>query len=285
MPSLQSAVIQQVPSGVELQTLAKTGDWYRVNLPPDEDELVLSGYVHHSIVNEIYESVQPAMGPEEPEEEPEIIEEAEPKPEPEKEIEPPAKTAKSGFSLWIGGGAGYTLPSESHFEKGMSFGGTLGLQLLKYFAIEVRIPYFQSDIAESFGGLSSGQLRNLTFMLSVQARYPLSDKFVPYLAGGGDYHWNKFNLNDTIKNTWNDLGFTIEEKVDHSFGFHVGAGIDYFLWRNIALNADVRYYTATLKGTWSLADQISRQKISGTIEGMKLNSIQAGISVKFFLGR
>jgi opacity protein-like surface antigen len=286
MPSLQSAVINRIPSGVELKALAKTGNWYRVNLPPNEDGFVLSGYVHHSIVTEIYESVLPVVEPEEPEEEPEIIEEEpEPVPESEKEIKSPRQTEKSGLSLWIGGGAGYTLPSESHFEKGMSFGGTLGLEIMKYLALEVRIPYFQSDVAESLGGLGSGQLRNLTFMLSVQARYPLTARLVPYLVGGGDYHWNKFSLNDGIKNYWNNLGFTAEENFDHSFGFHVGAGLDFFLLRNIALNVDVRYYMANLKGTWSMADQINQQEVSGPIESLKLNSIQAGISVKFFLGR
>ena len=107
--------------------------------------------------------------------------------------------------------------------------------------------------------------------------------FLFILSGKRDL--NKFSLNDAIKNSWSDLGFTIEEKVDHSFGFHAGAGIDFFLLRSIALNVDVRYYSANLKGTWSIADQISQQEVSGTIREMKLNSIQAGISVKFFLGR
>ena len=286
MPSLQSTVIHQVPSGVELRALAKTGKWFRVNLPPNEDGFVLSGYIHHSIVSEIYESVQPVVEPEEPEEEPEIIEkDPESIPKPEKEMEPATRTEKRGLSLWIGGGGGYTLPSESRFEKGMSIGGTLGLEIMKYLAVELRIPYFQSEVAESFEGLSSGQLRNLTFMLSLQARYPLNDRFIPYLVGGWDYHLNKFILNEGIKNSWNNLGFTIEENVDHSFGFHAGAGIDFFLMRDIALNVDVRYYTANLKGTRSISNQVTQQEVLGVIENIKLNSIQAGISVKFFLRR
>ncbi len=286
MPSLQSAVIHQVPSGVELKALAKTGNWYRVDLPPNEDGLVLSGYIHHSIVNEIYASVQPVVELEEPEVVPEIKgEDPGATREPEKEIDLLHQTEKSGLSLWMGGGAGYNLPAESRFEKGMSIGGTLGLEIMKYLAIEIRIPYFRIEVVESFEGLSAGQLQNLTFMLSLQARYPLGDQFVPYLVGGGDYHLNKFILNNGIKNSWNDLGFTLEENVDHSFGFHAGAGLDFFLMRNIALNVDVRYFTANLNGTWRIVDQTTQQEISGPIESMRLNSIQAGISVKFFLGR
>ncbi len=286
MPTLQSSVIDRAPSGVELETLAKTGKWYRVNLPPNEEGYVLSGYVHQSIVNEIYESVLPAGESEEPEAEQDTIgEEPEPVPEPEKQVEPPPQTEMSGRPFWIGAGAGYTLPFESRLAKGMSFGGTLGLEIIKYLALEFRFPYFRSEVTESFGGLDSGQLRNLTFMLSVQVRYPLNDQLVPYLVGGGDYHLNKFNINEGIEDSWNDLGFTIEENVDHSIGFHVGAGFDYFLLKNIALNVDVRYYSAKLKGTWSIANQISQQEVTGNIEDIKLDSIQAGISFKFFLGR
>lgn len=284
MPSLQSAVIHQLPSGVELKTLARAGNWYRVNLPPNESGIVLSGYIHHSIVDEIYESVQPAV---EPEEKP-VIMEKEPVPaiEPEKKVEPAVvQTAASGLPLWIGGGAGYTLPSESRFAKGINFGGTVGLEIMKHLALELRVPYFQSNVSGSFEGLSSGQLKNLSFMLSVQARYPLNDQLVPYIVGGGDYHWNKFSLDDAVKSSWNDLGFTMEEKVSHSFGFHIGAGVDFFVWPNIALNLDVRYFTANLNGTWSLINQANQQQTTGNIESMKLNSMQAGISIKFFLGR
>jgi opacity protein-like surface antigen len=286
MPSLKSTVINQVPSGVELETLAKTGNWYRVNLPPNEDGFVLSGYVHHSIVEEIYESVQPAVEPEKPEEEPKAKEE-EPEvvPEPEKQLEPPVKREKKGLPLWIGGGAGFTMPVESRMQKGLSFGGTLGVEIMKFLALELRIPYFQSNVVESFDGLSSGRLRNFNFMLSMQVRYPLNDALVPYLVGGGDYHWNSFSLNDTVEKYWNDMGFTIEENVDHSFGFHAGAGLDFFLLNNVALNVDIRYYTANLEGTRIISDQASLQEVSGPVETMKLNSIQAGISVKFFLGR
>jgi len=45
---------------------------------------------------------------------------------------------------------------------------------------------------------------------------------------------------------------------------------------------DVRYYTASLTGKRTLADQISQEMTSGTIDNMKLNSLQAGISVKIF---
>lgn len=285
MPTTKSSVISQVLSGVALKTLAKTGNWYRVNLAPNKEGLVLSGYIHHNIVNEIFETVvPPPPEPEKiPEKEPEVVEE-EAEPEPEEILEiPPKRTSSIGEYFWVGGGAGYTMPSESYFGKGMNIGGTFGFGVMKHLAVELRVPYFQSDVNGTAGGLSSGRLSSLSLMLSIQARYPIKNRYVPYLVAGGDYHLNKFSLNEEITNSWNNLGFNIEESVDHTFGFHFGAGLEYFLLENVALNLDVRYYTANLTGKRILTGQISEEITSTSIGNMKLNSLQAGISVKLFL--
>jgi opacity protein-like surface antigen len=257
-----------------------------VNLAPNKDGIVLSGYIHQNIVDEIYETVVPPPEPEKtPEKEPEVIEEeeeAEPEPEPVKEIRTFHKSTVGKY-YWVGGGAGYTMPSESHFGKGINFNGTFGFGVMKHLAIELRVPYFQRDVIGTADGLSSGRLSSLSLMLSVQGRYPVKDRFVPYLEAGGDYHLNTFRLNEEIIHFWNDRSMNIQENVDHTFGFHFGGGLDVFLMENIALNVDVRYYTANLTGKRTLANQNNQETTSGTIDNLKLNSLQAGISVKLFL--
>jgi outer membrane protein W len=283
MPTTQSSIIHQARSGVELIHIAKTGNWHRVNLAPNNEGIVLSGYIHKNIVDEIYETVAPPPEPKKiPEKEPEVIEEeAKPEPESVQEI-PTLQTSSQGKYYWVGGGAGYTMPSESHFGKGINFSGTLGFGVTKHLAMELRVPYFQRDVIGTADGLSSGRLSSLSLMLSVQGRYPIKNRIVPYLVAGGDYHLNTFSLNEEIVNSWNNLGFNIHESVDHTFGFHFGAGLDFFLIENIVLNMDVRYYTANLTGERTLANQ-NGQETSGKIGNMQLNSLQAGISLKLFL--
>jgi opacity protein-like surface antigen len=288
MPSLKSDVIHQLPFGVDLKPLAKSGNWYRVNLPPNPDGIILSGYIHDSIVNETFE--KQVLAPPEPEEPPEsefeiLEEEPEPAPEHSQEIQSAVRTGKTVPLFWIGGGSGYTMPSESNFEKGLNFGGTLGFGVTRHLAVELRVPYYQSNVTGSTGGLSAGQFQTLSFALSVQARYPIKNRIIPYVVAGGDYHLNKFTLDNDIVNSWNAMGFNIEESVDHTFGFHFGGGIDLFISRSLALNFDVRYSTASLKGDWRLADTISQVETTGPIENIKLNFIQAEIGVKFFLNR
>jgi len=288
MPSLKSDVIHQLPFGVDLKPLAKSGNWYRVNLPPNPDGITLSGYIHDSIVNETFEKqILAPPEPEEPQEsEPKIpVEEPEPAPEPSQEIQPAVRTGITLPPFWIGGGAGYTMPSESNFEKGINFGGTLGFGITRYLAVELRVPYYQSNVTGSIGGLSTGQFQSISLSLSVQARYPIKSLIIPYLVAGGNYFLNKFTLDNEIVNSWNAMGINIEENVDHAFGFHFGGGIDLFIMKSLALNLDVRYSTASMKGDWRLADTISQEETTGPIENIKLNSIQAGISVKFFFNR
>ncbi len=283
MPTTTSPIIHQVHSGVELEHVAKITNWHRVNLAPNEEGIVLSGYIHKNIVDEIFETVvPPEPEPEElPEKEPEIAEK-ESEPEPVQEV-PILRKSSIGKYYWVGGGAGYTMPSQSYFAKGLNFSGTLGIGLMKHLAIELRIPYFQRNVSGTDGGLSSGRLSSLSLMLSVQGRYPIQNRYVPYIVAGGDYHLNKFSLDEEITHAWNDLGFSIQERVDHTFGLHFGLGVDVFLLQNIVLNMDARYYTANLTGSRTLAHQISQETSSGAINSMKLNSLQAGISIKLFL--
>ncbi|HDZ26014.1 hypothetical protein LCGC14_0531930 [marine sediment metagenome] len=54
-PDFISEIIHQVQLGISLQAVGKTGEWYLVNLPPDEEGLIISGYIHQSFLQEIQE--------------------------------------------------------------------------------------------------------------------------------------------------------------------------------------------------------------------------------------
>jgi len=130
--------------------------------------------------------------------------------------------------------------------------------------------------------LSKGKLSVMPIQLSIQARFPISWRFLPYLVGGGGYYLNRFNLDQEITDAWDALGFDIEEKVENAIGYHIGAGIDLFISKNIALNADVRYFITKIKGSWTLTDQIIGTETSGDLEDLNLNSLVFGGGLKFY---
>jgi len=49
-PDVKSQAIGRVPSGTILNLLSKEGEWYRINLPLEKGGILLSGYVHQSLV-------------------------------------------------------------------------------------------------------------------------------------------------------------------------------------------------------------------------------------------
>jgi hypothetical protein len=80
-PDLGSPVIGQVAKGTILESTGKVGDWYAVNLPPDEDGIVVSGYLHLSTVEVTSDAGEAA-------------EAAEPPPAPRARTSPPARPAR-----------------------------------------------------------------------------------------------------------------------------------------------------------------------------------------------
>lgn len=90
-PSLESAVVGRAPMGAIFKVLEKKGEWFKVNLPPDEDGFIITGYIHSSIVEIVtYEKIEEKNEPEtEKKEEKEVTKKAEEKGEEEKEARKP----------------------------------------------------------------------------------------------------------------------------------------------------------------------------------------------------
>lgn len=55
-PNTQSAILSRIPLGGILDVIKKEGDWYYVKLPPDEKGIVVTGYIHQSIVEVVEET-------------------------------------------------------------------------------------------------------------------------------------------------------------------------------------------------------------------------------------
>ena len=106
---------------------------------------------------------------------------------------------------------------------------------------------------------------------------------MPYLSFGGSYTINNFTLDEDAYKAWYLLGFEIEETIKDMFGYHCGAGLDFFLIENIALNIDLKYNFAKTSGTWTMKELMTGLSIAGDSDNIKLNSlfILAGLKLYF----
>ena len=219
-------------------------------------------------------TIIPVLSPKTEEKKPTIIPVSLPKTDVPKEI-------KIKPTFFIGLQAGYAMPLENIYSRGLQYSGSICLRISKNVSVELSGLSFQSDVEGNPEALSKGKLSVMSIELSIQARFPISGRFVPYLLGGGGYYLNRINLDKEIPEAWDTLGFDIEEKVENALGYHYGAGIDLFFTKNIALNANFRYCIAKIKGSWTLTDQISGTKTSGDLGDLNLDSLMFGAGLKF----
>jgi outer membrane protein W len=171
--------------------------------------------------------------------------------------------------------------STPKYGSGPSFGGTLMLGITKNIALEVRTSRFQGAVPGETNGLSKGRLITMPIQLSLQVRIPVGSRIVPYILGGGGYFLNDFKIDSTIASGWSAVGFTINEDIEGSAGFHFGTGLDFLLSSHVGLNVDVRYSFTAAKGTWKLIDKYGVAQETGSLPDLKINPLAAGLGIRF----
>lgn len=58
-PTTQSAIVSKVPLGALLDVIKKEGNWYLVKLPVSEKGIVVTGYIHQTIIEVLEETEEP----------------------------------------------------------------------------------------------------------------------------------------------------------------------------------------------------------------------------------
>jgi len=181
-------------------------------------------------------------------------------------------------TMGLGLEAGYIIPSDDNFGKTPAFGLSFFYSLSKQFRVELKGYFSPIDVENNPEGLSAGTLNVIPLQLSLQYRLSISRRFIPYAGAGVGYYLNNFSVESNDQ--WQNLGFDISEEADSVFGYHFGAGIDYFIKSNMAVNIDIRYCIASFDGSYTITEEVSGISQSGNIEG-DLNHIFFGIGIKF----
>lgn len=189
-----------------------------------------------------------------------------------------SETSNKSRTMGIGLEAGYVMPSEDNFGKSPGFGLSFYYSLSKQFRVELKGYFSPVSVENDPEGLSAGTLNAIPLQLSLQYRLRISRHFIPYLGAGVGYYLNQFSLEDSAQ--WQNLGFDINEEVNSVFGYHFGAGIDYFIKPNMAVNIDVRYCIASFDGSFTITEELSGISHGGNIEG-DLNHLSFGAGIKF----
>jgi outer membrane protein W len=183
-----------------------------------------------------------------------------------------------GKTMGLGLEAGYVMPREDNYGKTPAFGLSFFYSLNKQLRVELKGYFSPIDVENDPEGLSAGTLNVIPLQLSLQYRLRISRRFIPYVGAGVGYYLS--NLSVENSDEWQRLGFNINQEVDSSLGYHFGAGIDYFINSNMAINVDARYCIASFDGSYTITEEVSGISHGGNIEG-EHNHLFFGAGIKF----
>jgi len=189
------------------------------------------------------------------------------------------------------------------------------LNLSKYFALEFGYDQFKAgtlnhafsaegvDYAEHDPRFNDGNIKWDSFMLALQFRWPHFHKsFVPYVLGGVSYiktSWERENWYyygfpyPWVYDDWTSRGNRpqdypnggyrrIYDVEDHTLGTLLGIGVDYFIWKKLALNLDLRYQWAKVNFNYKLAFDDGQTVIHNEPRSFMLDSWIIGLGLKYF---
>lgn len=263
-PDLKSSVISKPPLGVILESDKKVGEWFRVNLPPDENGFIVTGYIHSSIVEIMDEEALDKK---------EVKEKPVPPPKPSK---PPGYPPSPGLEIGVkfSGGMSYLLigdpnsylvgredslldwarvlnyTHEGEFKKlhwGSDFEGDVIVYLTPQLGVSIGSGYIYGKKGKDAGKItgtrvpssitdtSTVEMKASAIPIRLGAYYylPVSSKNRFFLNGGVGYYFAKLSI--AYRTVWNGSEYTKEQEASgKGIGFQGGIGFEYDISKNIA---------------------------------------------------
>jgi hypothetical protein len=266
-PSLESPVVGAAAQGEVFEAQGKTDGWFMVNLPPDKKGMVISGYIHSSIVEVLPEETKGEAeikkGTTAPSEPPAMI-----PPSQAKSDEPAPSGGGVGFAVNISGGTSYFILGDLNDSfagdrqsvndnatpgsvkgsiKDLHYGMDVGVSFVVYpvrrFGVEVGLEYLSATRRNEinwmdalFGeveGIRKFEVSAVPLKIGICYDVPLSSKFSLGLHAGGAYSLARFKETSAYLTPAEDS----DVKADVSkgcFGFY--GGVDFRLRLSPALS-------------------------------------------------
>lgn len=270
--SIDSMIISQVPLGAVFEASEKTGDWYKVALPPDEQGFVVNGYIH-TIDVEVVATQKPEMAQAYP-----TVPKTRPQQPAAKEVEQvfrPSRESNIQFGLKLMGGGDYFLIGDLNnylqgrqdylgdhssitdvvgsyepLKYGYSFGTEFFIDFTPHIGIGIGAGYFQvnkkSDVDRTYNYHIAmddpdffsivetiyPQIKAIPLTFSLNFGLPMGSVVKLRLSGGIGYY-----LGTVVWDYQEETKYT-ENKMDweaksNAVGFHGSLGIDFNLGERI----------------------------------------------------
>lgn len=164
-----------------------------------------------------------------------------------------------GFNL--SASLGYAMPTTDEYSNSFTFRFGAGYALTESLTLDLGISRFKSDIDHEMDSpppntIADGALKVTPVVMSIQFRRPVPQFFSTiYALAGIGYYFVDYSWDGSSKEYFGqveELYGPAIQSVSDSFGFNLGAGMDYPVSTHFALNMEAQYIILSpeAKGEW-----------------------------------
>jgi outer membrane protein len=166
---------------------------------------------------------------------------------------------------------------DSTFDDAVLFEMNLTYFFCRYFSLELSVGITEADMDASFLWFDGryGEIEQLPILLTGRFHWPVNEWLSPYAGGGVGYYLNDIKRADGPGEFFNGSPVGVAAVVDNGFGFHVNAGIEFFIFDHFALNLDVKYIWLQVDIGFEGSGFFSR-------DSTRMDALVAGAGLKFY---
>jgi len=292
-PDMAGTVITTVPLGAVLEVKDKKGDWFEINLPPDDRGFVRQGFIHASLVEELAE--KPQAKETEPVKLPPVQTQKQEKPQVYQTYRR-SQPINKGLGFKILGGLSFG--SEYHSEMDyqgyyqdewkkykMGLVGGIGIESGGSIGVEMDVLYFQKGVKYQASVSQGGDTIDAEINLAIDeisAPIMLKLKFMPgttpFLLAGGEIAYilsSKINWSYDLSSGYSESGTedVIENINRLDYGIVFGAGFELYTGAT-SFVIEARYH-------YGLANLIKEEEKTTPDEYGKTKTIAFMAGIKF----
>jgi hypothetical protein len=165
------------------------------------------------------------------------------------------------FSIGAFGGFTSDMSSEAvedyddtEWETGTAYGGSVMYRWANGLVLELIVKQFEMDAEENGSEIGTLEVTPILLMIGYQSMPKNQRGFAFHASIGGGFASSDFDKGDDIKDLERATGVKFDIENDDAFMFEMGAGVDYFFTRNIALTLDGRLGAGDIDSEWDASN-------------------------------
>ncbi len=155
--------------------------------------------------------------------------------------------------------------------------GNITYFLVNWFSLELSGGYVKPDLdltwSSTGGVVEYGELEQIPILLTAHFHWWKEIPLVGLYAGAGfGYFINDFEVSNSLRSLYPNVAVD----ADNSLGFHIVAGLEYFVTKKLALNLDFKY-------VYNPVDFVQRQPgVNDLPFDLDLNTFYGGAGIKYY---